>query len=111
MVESTDIAFQLYQTGEVDYTDLSESNLVTINGNENNDYYDYLVERPADKYSYQIHFNYNKLLEDGTPDTNWNTAIANEAFRKTLITAGISPNTTPESMPSLQWSAKTTSTP
>ena len=84
MVESTDIAFQLYQTGEVDYTDLSESNLVTISGNENNDYYDYLVERPADKYSYQIHFNYNKLLEDGTPDTNWNTAIANEAFRKTL---------------------------
>ena len=61
MVESTDIAFQLYQTGEVDYTDLSESNLVTISGNENNDYYDYLVERPADKYSYQIHFNYNKL--------------------------------------------------
>ena len=67
MVESTDIAFQLYQTGEVDYTDLSESNLVTINGNENNEFYDYLVEKPADKYSYQIHFNYNKLLEDGTP--------------------------------------------
>ena len=84
MVESTDVAFQLYQTGEVDYTDLSESNLVTINGNENNEFYDYLVEKPADKYSYQIHFNYNKLLEDGTPDTNWNTAIANEAFRKAL---------------------------
>lgn len=84
MVESTDIAFQLYQTGEVDYTDLSESNLVTISGNENNEFYDYLVEKPADKYSYQVHFNYNKLLEDGTPDTNWNTAIANEAFRKAL---------------------------
>ena len=38
MVESTDVAFQLYQTGEVDYTDLSESNLVTINGNENNEF-------------------------------------------------------------------------
>ena len=112
MVESTDIAFQLYQTGEVDYTDLSECNLVTISGNENNDFYDYLVERPADKYSYQIHFNYNKLLEDGTPDTNWNTAIANEAFRNDpSITAGISPNTTPASMPLPQWSARTTSTP
>src|SRR5699024_791249 len=31
--------------------------------------------------SYQFHLNYNKLNEDGTPDTNWNTAAANEAFR------------------------------
>ena len=84
MVESTDVAFQLYQTGEVDYTDLTEANIKTISGNENNDFNQYLVERPADKYSYQIHFNYNKLNEDGTEDTNWNTAIANEAFRKAI---------------------------
>ena len=29
-----------------------------------------------------MHFNYNKNNEDGSKDTNWNTAIANEAFRK-----------------------------
>ena len=30
------------------------------------------------------HFNYEKKLLDGSLDTNWNTAIANEAFRKSL---------------------------
>ena len=81
MVESNDVAFQLYQSGELDYVDLTESNLKTISGNENNEFYNYLVEKPADKYSYQIHFNFDKYTEDGTKDTNWNTAIANEAFR------------------------------
>ena len=81
MVESNDVAFQLYQSGELDYVDLTESNLKTISGDENNPYYDQLVERPADKYSYQIHFNFDKRKEDGSVDTNWNTAIANEAFR------------------------------
>lgn len=84
MAESNDVAFQLYQTGEVDYVDLTESNLKTISGNANNEFYDYLVEKPVDKYSYQIHFNYSKNKEDGTPDTNWNTAIANENFRKAI---------------------------
>ena len=84
MVESNDVAFQLYQTGEVDYVDLTESNLKTISGNANNEFYDYLVEKPVDKYSYQIHINYSKNKEDGTPDTNWNTAIANENFRKAI---------------------------
>ena len=81
MVESNDVAFQLYQSGELDYVGLTESNLKTISGNENNEFYDYLVEKPADKYSYQIHFNFDKYTEDSTKDTNWNTAIANEAFR------------------------------
>ena len=31
--------------------------------------------------SYQIHFNFDKHLEDGEKDTNWNLAAANEAFR------------------------------
>ncbi len=85
MVESNDVAFQLYQTGEVDYVELTESNLKTISSNKDNELYSSLVEKPADKYSYQIHFNYSKNKEDGTPDTNWNTAIANEAFRKALF--------------------------
>ena len=82
LVESNDVAFQLYQSGEIDEVALTESNLKTISSNENNEYYNYLVEKPADKYSYQIHFNFDKYNEDGTKDDNWNTAIANEAFRK-----------------------------
>ncbi len=29
-----------------------------------------------------MHFNYQKNNEDGTPDDNWNKAIANTAFRQ-----------------------------
>ena len=82
MVESNDVAYQLYQSGEIDYVDLTESNLTTIHNNTDHEYYDYLVELPAQKYSYQMHINFDKNKEDGTPDINWNTAIANEAFRK-----------------------------
>ena len=82
MVESNDVAFQLYQTGEVDFVDLTESNLKTISEDKNHQFNSYLVEKPADKYSYQVHFNYNKLDKEGNPDTNWNMAAANEAFRK-----------------------------
>ena len=81
MVESSDVAFQLYQAGDLDYVDLTESALTTIARDPNNEYYDYLVPAVPSKYSYQMHFNYNKNNEDGTKDTNWNTAIANEAFR------------------------------
>ncbi len=81
MVESTDVAYQLYQSGEIDEVTLTESNVKTISGDESNPYHDQMVEWPADFRSYQFHLNYNKLNADGTPDTNWNTAAANEAFR------------------------------
>ncbi|MDR1802799.1 MAG: ABC transporter substrate-binding protein [Treponema sp.] len=83
MVDSTDVSYQLYQSGEVDYTLLSESNLNTIYNNPNHQYHNYLIPDPMSKYSYQMHFNYDKKNADGTPDTNWNTAIANTAFRRT----------------------------
>ena len=82
MVESNDISFQLYQNGEIDFVDLSEAHINTIAKDPSNKYYDYMVPAVPSKYSYQFHFNFNKNKEDGTPDTNWNTAIANEAFRK-----------------------------
>ena len=81
MVESNDVAFQLYQTGDVDYVQLGEAQVNTIAKDANNEFHDYLVPDVPSKYSYQYIFNYNKMKEDGTPDTNWNTAIANEAFR------------------------------
>lgn len=81
MVESNDVAFQMYQAGDIDYVDLTESNLKNIYENPNNEYHNQLVEKRPVKYSYQFHLNYDKRNEDGTPDTNWNTAIANKAFR------------------------------
>ncbi|MCL2833516.1 MAG: ABC transporter substrate-binding protein [Treponema sp.] len=82
MVDSIDVAYQLYVSGEVDYVQLSESNLSTINNNANHQFHNYLIPDPMSKYSYQFHFNYDKRNKDGTPDTNWNTAIANTAFRR-----------------------------
>ncbi len=82
MVESNDVAFQLYQTGDVDYVQLGEAQLNTIATSESNEFHDYLVPDVPSKYSYQFIFNFNKKNEDGTPDENWNKAIANEAFRK-----------------------------
>ena len=81
MVESNDVAYQLYETGDVDYVQLGEAQLNTIAKDPNNKFHDYLVPDVPSHFSYQMQFNYNKNKEDGTPDTNWNTAIANEAFR------------------------------
>ena len=84
MIESTDVGYQLYETGEIDAIGLSESQLSTITSDPNHKFYNYLVPATPSKYSYQFHVNFNKKNEDGTPDTNWNTAIANEAFRKAM---------------------------
>lgn len=84
MVDSADVAFQLYQNGDLDQVDLTESNLKTIYDDPSNPLHDQLVENQATKYSYQIHFNYNRHVaaESDELDTNWNTAIANTAFRQ-----------------------------
>lgn len=84
MVDSNDVAFQLYQNGEIDYVDLTESMITTIDGDPNNPMHDYLVPAWPAGYSYQMYMNFYKMKEDGTPDTNWNTAVANEAFRQSL---------------------------
>ena len=84
MVESVDVAFQWFSAGDLDYIDLNQANLSTIYNNEGNEFHDNLVEARPTKYSYQMHFCWDKRNEDGTPDTNWNTAIANENFRLAL---------------------------
>ena len=86
MVESASVAFQLFKNGELDHVSLDQATLQGIyNGTSDGDLKQYLVESRPTKYSYQIHLVYAKNLEDGTtPDTNWNTAIANENFRKSL---------------------------
>ena len=85
IVEDLTRAYQLYENGELDHTDLSEANLRTIyEAGEENQYYDQLVENLPRKYSYQMHLNYDKYNEDGTKDENWNKAAGNESFRQAL---------------------------
>ena len=81
MVESSDVAFQMYENGEIDSVSLSESNLNNIYNDKSNKNNKYLVEGMPSKYSSQLHFNFDKRKDDGTPDDNWNKSIANEAFR------------------------------
>ncbi len=77
-------AYQLFENGELDNVELSESTLRAIYDDENHKYHNNLSEMRPRKYSYQMHLNYNKNNEDGTPDENWNKAVANEAFRLSL---------------------------
>lgn len=84
MVESADVAFQWFSAGDLDYIDLIQANLSTIYNNEGNEFHDNLVEARPTKFSYQMHFCWDKKNEDGSADTNWNTAIANENFRLAL---------------------------
>lgn len=84
MVESNDVAYQLYEAGELDYVNLTESNVKTISSDENHKFHNYMVDALPLKFSFQMHWNYNKNKEDGKPDVNWNTAIANESFRKSI---------------------------
>ncbi len=84
IIPDTVTGYQKYENGEIDHIDLSEATLQTIYENKDHKYHNNLVEKRPRKYSYQMHFNYAKNNEDGTLDTNWNTAIANENFRQAM---------------------------
>jgi len=80
MISDGSISLQLYQNRELDEVDLGESN--TIQSDPSNEYNQQLCEKRAKKFSYCFIFNYDKKNVDGTPDENWNKAIANKAFRQ-----------------------------
>ncbi len=82
MISDQAIAFQLYQNRELDEIDLNESTITTITSDPNNEYNSQLCEKRAKPSAYCMHFNYQKNNADGTPDDNWNKAIANKAFRQ-----------------------------
>jgi oligopeptide transport system substrate-binding protein len=85
MVESVAVAYQLFKSGELDHVSLDAATLMAIyNETDDAEFKPYLVESRPTKYSYQMHLIYSKNNEDGTPDVNWNTAVANENFRKSL---------------------------
>ena len=82
MISDGTVTFQLYQNRELDEMDVGESTLTTIQADPNSEYNAQLCEKRPKKFSYQMHFNYQKNNADGTPDVNWNKAIANTAFRQ-----------------------------
>ena len=82
MISDLTVGYQLYQNRELDELELSESTLTTIQADPSNEYNDQLCEKRPTKYAYDFHFNYYCLNEDGTPNENWNKAIANESFRR-----------------------------
>ncbi len=82
MISDGSISLQLYQNRELDEVDLGESSITTIQADPSNEYNQQLCEKRAKKFSYCFIFNYDKRNTDGTPDENWNKAIANKAFRQ-----------------------------
>ena len=85
MIDDVLVGYQLYDTGEIDEIDLAEAPASTILSDPNNQYYNQVVEATPKKFSYQCHFNWNRKNPDGTPDDNWNKAIANHKFRECLL--------------------------
>ena len=82
MISDLSIGLQLYESGEVDNIDLTESNLTTITSDSNNAHNAFLCEKRPTKYSFQMHLNFQRKDENGNLDENWNKAVANYAFRQ-----------------------------
>ena len=53
-----------------------------LTSDTSNVYNDQLCEKRPTKYAYDFHFNFYCLNTDGTPNENWNKAVANRAFRR-----------------------------
>lgn len=82
MIDTWDVGYLLYQNGEIDYCSLTEAQLKTISENPDHEYYNQLAADWPKAQSFQFHLNFNKMNEDGSVDTNWNLAAANENFRQ-----------------------------
>ena len=82
MISDLSIGLQLYESGEVDNIDLTESNLTTITSDPNNEHNKFLCEKRPTKFSFQMHLNFQRKDENGNLDENWNKAVANYAFRQ-----------------------------
>jgi len=82
VVSDNTLAYTLYENGEIDYVTLPVSTLRAIYEDENHKFHNELTEQRPTKHTFGIHFNFTKLMEDGSWDENWNKAVANENFRK-----------------------------
>ncbi len=73
-----------YENGEIDRVSLGQSQALAIAEDPNHKFHDYMVENIPGRTSNHLQLNYDKNMADGSKDTQWNTAVANEAFRKAL---------------------------
>ncbi len=85
MIESNEVGYQLYQNGEIDQIDLTEATLSGIINDSTNQYYDYVVQKYEKAAVTVLLFNFAKNNDDGSEDVNWNTAVANENFRESIM--------------------------
>ena len=83
-VESNDMAYMMYENGELDRVSVGQSQAKAILEDPNHPFHDSVVEGIPGRTSNHMQLNYNKNLADGTKDVQWNTAVANESFRKAM---------------------------
>ena len=85
MVDGNDESYELFEEGLADQVSLTSNKALEIYNDPEHPYRQYLSMNQT-KYSYQMHFNYDKRIsaDDQTPDVAWNTAIADENFRLAL---------------------------
>ncbi len=79
IVESLDVALEMYKEGENDRAELNSSMISSLMGTE---YEDNIVRPKASGVVWYVIFNFDKHNQDGTLDEDWNKAVANENFRK-----------------------------
>lgn len=84
MVDSNENAYSLYQSNEIDYVVLTESAVKSILDNPDHEFHEYMAETLPNASVTMFNWAYWVKKEDGTPDYNWNTAIANRNFRKAI---------------------------
>ena len=85
MVNDSTESYKLFEAGLSDQVSLNKDKAMEIYSDPDHPYREYLSLTEG-KYSYQMHFNYDKRIsiDDQREDTAWNTAIANEDFRLAL---------------------------
>ena len=62
MIPDLSMGLQLYENGEVDNIDLTESNLTTITSDPNNKHNKFLCEKRPTKFSFQMHLNFQRRM-------------------------------------------------
>lgn len=85
IIDDTIVGYQLFDAGEIDEIEMGESTLSSILDDPSHKYYNNIVDAAPKKYSYQFHLAFDARNEDGTPDENWNKAVANLKFRQCIM--------------------------
>ncbi len=82
--ESGETAWSLFELGACNIPIIPNAQVQIIRDDEYNQWHDYLVQQPAGTVKWGLIFNWGKKNEDGTMDTDWNLAAANENFRQAV---------------------------